>query len=220
MKISDFITGEYAVYTYIGVCVIVLIAALVLLKRLSGQKAKGRLIVEVYDLGDGSSAPGFSYTQCALASCFPMMGRRSKKMSLANFWKKGLMRAAKDKNVRKKLAGQADMLAEAGFSKIDLVYNAPTQDESASVDITNISRRGIQHADSMYTENGLILYDSYRFNETDMPFTLRDGQRITLEFNTRAADTQRETDDGMFDMPAQMRAARGTIKLNLTYLEN
>ena len=174
-----------------------------------------RLIIEIYEYTEGASvAPPFEYIPCDLTACF----KRNNRASLQEIIQKGfdtLPRRNQDVDKRQAIFKK---LEEADIGKISVVYNPGSASVDPCIELTNVMPVTMAYADARRVKedkNDIILYGRYRLTEGNETTVLRDAQRLTLIYTSRA-DGEEETDEA--EDGAEPQALK-EICLNITFLQ-
>lgn len=177
--------------------------------------ANGRLIIEVYRYTEQNDAmPRFEFVPCSLNSCL----KRNSVAKLEDVIRKGfadlprrLQNESKQKDILQKLQ-------DAGFGRINVLYNESDETDEPYVELTNITPVSMAYADARVKhmdENSIILKGRYSFSDSGTSTKLMDGHRLTIICSGRSEDdyylgfgNSEQSDDD------------DEICLNITYLEN
>ena len=120
--------------------------------------ALGKLIIEIYKYStDGEMIPKFEFIPCVLDRCL----KRNGTTKLEEVIRKGfsdLPRKAQNDEKQKEIMKK---LQDAGFGRINVLYNEPTDGADASVELTNITPVSLANADARLKqkdENSIRFY--------------------------------------------------------------
>ncbi len=203
---------------------------------------KGKLIIEVYEYeiesyiapavfeyaADASQVRAFEYIPCDLDTCLVHGNKASLKEILQKAFDT-LPRKNQDTEKRREIL---QLIEEADFGKICVVYNPPQPGSDASVELTNVVPESISRGDARQSRDGaksrddMIVYDSqapvndlypisrYRLGTGTQSTVLKEAQRLTIIFFS-AAETENTADDPYEDENEAPRE----IHLILTYLQ-
>ena len=177
--------------------------------------ALGKLIIEIYKYSaDGDAIPKFEFIPCVLDRCL----KRGGTTKLEEVIRKGfsdLPRRAQNDEKQKEIMQK---LQDAGFVRINVLYNEPTDGTDASVELTNITPVSLANADARFKqkdENNLILKGRYSFSDSSTSTKLMDAHRLTIICSNE------QSDDYYLGMGnATENDDDSEICLNITYLEN
>jgi hypothetical protein len=177
--------------------------------------ALGRLIIEIYKYSsDGDMIPKFEFIPCVLERCL----KRNGTTKLEEVIRKGFSDLPRKAQNDEKLKEIMRKLQDAGFGRINVLYNEPVEGADASVELTNITPVSLANADARLKqkeENSIILKGRYSFSDSSTSTKLLDAHRLTIICSNDQSDeyylgmgNSADTDDD------------SEICLNITYLEN
>ena len=182
--------------------------------------AEGKLIFEIYEYSSSSlEMPAFEYVLCNLSTCM----RHSSQAPLSEILQKGfddLPKGRRDNDKREELL---QLLDEANFGKINVLYKPASDTRDACIELTNVVPVSLYGADARQSKkdvgkDSIILYGRYRLTDGDEVTALQDAQRLSLIFSgTEEADSVWSRDASFDDgFPEELRRE---ICLNITYLQ-
>ncbi len=170
--------------------------------------AEGKLIVEVYEYQEDVEAlPKYEYIPCELDKCF-----KRDKATLKEIIQQGL--ASRPDKLKETLR----KIEEAGIDKIDVLYNKPTRNAEASIELTNVVQVSMADADASRKKNkrknDIILYGKYRLSEGIRTTKLKDAQRLSLIYSN-----WEDKGDDAEDQAEEHVDGQKEICLNITFLQ-
>lgn len=170
--------------------------------------AEGKLIVEVYEYAeDVESFPKYEYIPCELDKCF-----KRDKATLKEIIQQGL--ASRPDKLKETLR----KIEEAGIDKINVLYNKPSRNAEASVELTNVVQVSMADADASRKKSkrkdDIILYGKYRLSDGIRTTKLKDAQRLSLIYSSaeeRGEDAEEQAEECI--------DSQKEICLNITFLQ-
>ncbi len=180
--------------------------------------AEGTLIIEVYEYVENDyTVPSFEYIPCSLERC--MKGNSATLKQIIQNGFDDLPK--KDQNAQKRQE-ILQKLEDADIGRIQVAYHAGRGNEDPYINLTNVIPVSMSYADARQLnshQDSIILYGRYRLTDGNASTILKDAQRLTLTYNTRAEENELRNRIVPED-PEEHSEPDKEICLNITYLQN